>query len=167
MIKITDIEQIEQGCAIINSDDQICHVANIKKRAIEIKPYQLRLFSSREYVANEFEKTWFENQEERIKESYTNPTEHCIEVQLYPNKKWYIANVKCDKCSGEAKLRFTSTTAEKFICTHQIQKGENTYNCGGKKFTEVSRKHTGVPCKNTYLWSDFVKEFKLCQKEKN
>jgi hypothetical protein len=91
-----------------------------------------------------------------------NKIEPVIILQHYPNKKWYIANVKCDKCSGEAKLRFTSLSAEKFICTHQIQVGEKTYNCGGKKCTEINRKHTGITCKGNHLWADFIKEFQLC-----
>jgi hypothetical protein len=88
-----------------------------------------------------------------------NKVEPVIILQHYPNKKWYIANVKCDKCSGEAKLRFTSLSAEKFICTHQIQVGEKFYSCGGKKYTEINRRHTGIACKGNHLWLDFIKQY--------
>ena len=91
--------------------------------------------------------------------------EAVIVLQHYPNTKWYMAEVKCDKCSGNSVLKFTSTSAEKLVCSHTIQKGDNFYACGGKKYTEVSRKPIGIKCKGNILWNDLVKNYQFVTKE--
>jgi len=91
-----------------------------------------------------------------------NTIEPVIVVQHYPHTKWYVSEVTCDKCGAESKLKFTSTSAEKHICSNQIKVNDNFYTCGGKKYTEIRRRSTGIKCKGNFLWADFVKEFKLC-----
>ncbi len=92
-----------------------------------------------------------------------------IKIQHYPNKKWYIQKVKCDKCGGVSKLKMTSTLNDKFLCGHKIPgtpKGElfpieKCYTCNSKKFTEINRKHTGIKYYQHYLLEDFNKLFKI------
>jgi len=87
--------------------------------------------------------------------------EAVVVLQHYPHTKWYIAEVKCDKCGGHSTLRFTATSAEKLVCGHTIQKGDNFYSCGGKKYTEVNRRSTGIKCKGNVLWNDLIKLYQL------
>ena len=101
----------------------------------------------------------------------TFPQEHMIKIQHYPNSKWYKAEVKCDKCGGISTLTHTATIDEKLICGHKISKQiipsnqlfpvEKFFTCGGKKYTEIKRRSTGIPCVNIYSWNDFIKIFKL------
>jgi len=155
----TDIILLNVGDSIIDSEGQLCHILEINRRIKCIRnPYQLKLFS----MGLEEHKDWYAQQVEYIsKNLFYYPQEDMILVQHYPNTKWYIADVKCEKCSGESKLRFTSTSVDKFVCTNQIEKNNNLYNCGAKRFVEVSRKTTGIATKKNYAWSNFVKEFEL------
>ena len=91
----------------------------------------------------------------------TASIEEVIQLQHYPNTKWYLAEVKCDKCGGISYLKFTSTSSEKLVCAHSIQKEGNTYSCGSKKYTEISRKSTGIKCTGYVLWGDLIKLYQL------
>lgn len=87
--------------------------------------------------------------------------EPVIKLQHYPHTKWYVAEVKCDKCGGNSQLKFTSTSGEKLVCSHQIQKEDKFYPCGGKRYTEISRRPTGIKCTGYLLWGDLVKLYQL------
>ena len=91
----------------------------------------------------------------------TKGTEAVVTVQNYPHTSWYVTEVKCDKCGGISYLKFTSTSSEKLVCSHTIQKENNFYACNGKKYTEVSRRPTGIKCTSNILWADFIKQFNL------
>lgn len=158
-MKITDITQIKIGTEIIDSDGQVCHVSGLSLKG-SIKSncvHQLLLFP---LIGKQDD--WYTEQETFIQEKmFTTPQEHGIRVQHYPNKKWYIADVKCVKCNGLTKLKFTSTSAEKFVCTHTIEVNENFYTCSGKKFEEITRRYTGISVNSSYSWVDFIKEFTI------
>ena len=163
MTKIIDINTINIGTEVFDEAGESCHIIDMKLRGSIpiIGVHQLLLFPMLE-GGDSWNKDWQDKHASYIKEKiFTKPQEHIIQVQHYPSTKWYKAEVKCDKCGGLTTLTFTATTAEKLVCSHNIQVNENFYACNGKKYTEVKRRHTGIKCSSIYTWGDFIKEFKL------
>ena len=170
MKKITNIDTLKIGAEIFDENGELCHIKDITlKGSISTlnTTHQLHLFP---LIGVSELSSWYEDQESYIHEKVMiNPQDHIITVQHYPSSKWYKAEVKCDKCGGISTLTNTTTTIEKFVCTHKIPgipKGqlfpiESCYTCGGKKYTEIKRRSTGITCVNIYSCSDFIKTFKI------
>jgi len=131
MTKITNIDILSVGADIFDENGELCHI--------------LKIITKEDILEN------------------------MIEVQHYPSSKWYKIEVKCDKCGGTSILTHTATIQEKLICIHkvtgipknQLFPVEKHYTCGGKKYTEIKRRNTGIPCVGIYACGDFIKKFKL------
>ena len=162
-----NIDDIKIGDSIIDDNGEQCSIKKIIKKGSltpQEKTHQLLLFP----LSLESQDNWTAEQEKYVIDKvFTNPQEDYVYVQHYPNKKFYDALIKCDKCDNLSNLSVEpidkSKTQEKFICSSSIKVNENFYTCKGKKYTEIKRKYKGIPCVNIYTWENFIKKFK-CEK---